>query len=587
MQKNKAERHNHALIWLRHTDTPLHARPMPVPTLVLNFGHSVLSSLSDYTEAASEIYRHHRRGYNIVAVTSAQGDQTDMLMAEARRIGPEGGTRNLPELLQLGERRSAALLALALERIGAPAFVRQARDLGLTATGDPMNAVLTGLNTGQLMQDLKDHDIVVMPGFVAIGEKDRAVLLGQGGADLTALYVADQLGAPALLLKDVDGVYDRDPKQGSDTPARRYPRVSYADVRRKAAPLIASRALDYAESVGQRFRIGAPGVAGSTQVGDVSERPIDAQTPRKMRIVMMGLGIVGGGVWRRVAEHTDRFEIVRVMVRSPDKYIDQGYPEDVLTTDSSDLFAVKPDIFIDVSGPIDPALQLTRDMLAKGVHVVSANKQAIATGGQSLLDQAASSGAQLLFSSAAGGGMPVLEMCIRERGRIARVEALLNGTTNFMLGEMDRGMSYENALKLAQDRGYAEADPTSDVDGHDAAAKIRLVSLLGFGEELTPDQIARDTLAQVGNKPEPGTVLKRVARVSGDTGELVADLRLRALSPNNFLAKAEGEDAHAVFDFTDGDRYVIRGKGAGRWPTTESVMADLYDLSNSNENASN
>ncbi|MEL6687234.1 MAG: homoserine dehydrogenase [Pseudomonadota bacterium] len=553
---------------------------MPVPTLVLNFGHSVLRSLSDYTEAASEIYRHYRTGRNIVAVTSAQGDQTDVLIAEARRIGPEGDARNLPELLQLGERRSAALLALALERIGAPAFVRQARDLGLTATGDPMNAELTGLNTGQLMQDLKDHDIVVMPGFVAIGEKDRAVLLGQGGADLTALYVADQLGAPALLLKDVDGVYDRDPAERSDAPLKRYTRVSYADVRRKAGPLIASRALDYAESTGQRFRIGKPGVAISTQVGDVSDAPVESTPPRKLRIAMMGLGIVGGGVWRRVAEHPDRFEIVKVMVRSPQKYIDQGYPETVLTTDADDLFAADPDIFIDVSGPIEPALTLTRDMLAKGVHVVSANKQAIANGGQALLDHATSSKARLLFSSAAGGGMPVLEMCLREHGRIARVEALLNGTTNFMLGEMDAGMSYDDALTLAQDRGYAEADPTADVDGHDAAAKIRLVSLLGFGVELEPEQIGRDTLAGVDEVKKPGMIVKRVARVSGDTGEIVADLRLRALSPNNFLAQADGEDAHAVFDFTDGDRYVIRGKGAGRWPTTESVMADLYDLSN-------
>lgn len=553
---------------------------MSVPTLVLNFGHSVLSSLSDYTEAASEIYRHYRTGRNIVAVTSAQGDQTDVLLAEARRIGPEGDARNLPELLQLGERRSAALLALALERIGAPAFVRQARDLGLTAKGDPMNAELTGLNTGQLMQDLKDHDIVVMPGYVAIGEKDRAVLLGQGGADLTALYVADQLGAPALLLKDVDGVYNRDPRESGSDPAQRYDRVSYADVRRKAAPLIASRALDYAESVGQRFRIGAPGAAASTQVGDVSDMPGDARQTRKLRIAMMGLGIVGGGIWRRVEELTDRFEIVRVMVRNPAKYIEQGYPSDILTTSADDLIAADPDIFIDVSGPIDPALGLMRDMLSKGVHVVSANKQAIAEGGQDLLDHAEKSGARLLFSSAAGGGMPVLEMCLRERGRIARVEALLNGTTNFMLGEMEAGLSYDEALKLAQDRGYAEADPTADVDGHDAAAKIRLVSLLGFGQELTPDQIARDTLSSMKSNREPGTILKRVARVSGDTGELVADLRLRELSPNNFLAKADGEEAHAVFDFTDGDRYVIRGKGAGRWPTTESVMADLYDLSN-------
>jgi homoserine dehydrogenase len=555
---------------------------MPVPTLVLNFGHSVLRSLEDYTEAASEIYRHYRMGQNIVAVTSAQGDQTDVLMAEARRIGPDNDARNLPELLQLGERRSAALLALALERIGAPAFVRQARDLGLTAKGDPLNAELTGLKTGQLLQDLKDHDIVVMPGYVAIGEKDRAVLLGQGGADLTALFVADQLGAPALLLKDVDGVYSRDPAQGGREPLKRYSRVSYADLRRKAGPLVSSRAIDYAEGVGQRFRIGTPGVSTYTEVGDVSDAPGPVIERRKLRIAMMGLGTVGGGIWRRVASHPDTFEIFKVMVRNPDKYIAQGYSKDLLTTEAADLLAAKPDIFIDVSGPVDPALQITRDMLAAGVHVVSANKQAIAEGGQALLDQAASSNAQLLFSSAAGGGMPVLEMCLRERGRIARVEALLNGTTNFMLGEMERGESYDAALSTAQERGFAEADPTADVDGHDAAAKIRLVSLLAFGQELAPDAISRDTLDGAAAMQKDGMVLKRVARVVGDAGEgnLVADLRLRALSPNNFLAKADGEEAHAVFDFTDGDRFVIRGKGAGRWPTTESVMADLYDILN-------
>ena len=177
---------------------------MPVPVIVLNFGHSVLRSLDDYSNAASEIYRHYRQGYNVVAVTSAQGDQSDVLMAEARQIGPEGEAENLAELLQLGERRSAALLALALERVGAPAFVRQARDLGLKAQGTYKQAELVDLNVEQLRADLKTHDIVVMPGYVAIGEDDRPVLLGQGGADLSALYVAHRLGVKALLLKDVD-----------------------------------------------------------------------------------------------------------------------------------------------------------------------------------------------------------------------------------------------------------------------------------------------------------------------------------------------------------------------------------------------
>ena len=550
---------------------------MPVPVIVLNFGHSVLNSLEDYTQAASEIYRHYRQGQNVVAVTSAQGDQTDVLMAEARRIGPDGEAKNLPELLQLGERRSAALLALALERIGAPAFVRQARDLGLTASGSFTEARLTGLNTPQLLQDLKDHDIVVMPGFVAIGEKDRSVLLGDGGADLTALYVADQLGVDALLLKDVDGIYQVDPK--SDPNAKRYETIDWDEASEVAGPLIAPRALGFARKQKVPFRVGLPGVPSYTRVGGFDGKLKASQSPKKLKLALMGLGIVGGGVFRRVAAHADQFEIVKIMVRNPDKYIDQGYDPDVLTTDFDVIKASKPDVFIVVSGPVEPALSYCREMLEAGVHVVSANKQAIATGGQALIDLAAKHKTQLLFSSAAGGGMPVLEMCLRETGRITRVRALLNGTTNYMLDEIGKGRSYAQALKDAQDKGFAEADPTADVGGADAAAKIRLIALLGFGETLALDDIPRDTIENF-NPTEPAKgAWKRVAKIWRDQNGFSSALQLRDLSLNNFMAQADGEEAHAIFDFDDGDQYRIRGKGAGRWPTTESVMADLFDIS--------
>ena len=551
---------------------------MPVPVIVLNFGHSVLNSLEDYTQAASEIYRYYRQGNNVVAVTSAQGDQTDVLMAEARRIGPEGDAKNLPELLQLGERRSAALLALALERIGAPAFVRQARDLGLTAKGSYTEARLTGLDTDQLWADLKAHDIVVMPGFVAIGEKDRAVLLGDGGADLTALYVANQLGVEAVLLKDVNGIYDRDPKQAGPA-AQRYSEISWDDATRVAGPLIAPRALGFAKKEEVPFRVGTPGLPSYTRVGTATGAMLPAPTPRKMRVAMMGAGVVGGGVFRRLAAHPKLFDLVKIMVRSPDKYIDQGYASDMLTTNFDDLLLAKPDIFIDVSGGIEPALSHTKAMLAKGVHVVSANKQAISNGGQSLLDFAKEHGAQLRFSSAAGGGMPVLEMCIREAGRITRVQALLNGTTNYMLDEMGKGKSYAEALKDAQDKGFAEADPSGDVNGSDAAAKIRLIAMLGFGEAITLDDIPRDTIENFEPNSPPKGAIKRIANMWRDRNGFSTALELKDLSRNNFLAQADGEEAHAIFDFDDGDQYRIRGKGAGRWPTTESVMADMFDIS--------
>jgi len=547
---------------------------MPVPVIVLNFGHSVLRSLDDYTQAASEIYRHYRQGQNVVAVTSAQGDQTDMLMAEARQIGPEGSAKNLPELIQLGERRSAALLALALERIGAPAFVRQARDLGLKAR----NATLVDLNVEQLEDDLKNHDIVVMPGHVAIGEKDRTVLLTEGGSDMTAIYVAKRLGRKATLLKDVEGVFEHDPKSSGPAP-KRYDHISYADAREKAEPLVSPKALDFAEEHKIEFDIGKPGIPSYTTIGAKTGSLSSIPQPKKLRVAMLGCGIVGGGVYRRVKANSDRFEMVKIMVRDTAKYIDQGYKPEEMTTDIAEVIAAKPDIFIDVSGPIDPALGHCKTMLENGVHVVSANKQAIASGGQELIDFAKTKGAQLMFSSAAGGGMPVLEMCIRERGRITRVEALLNGTTNYMLDEISAGKSYAEALKEAQDKGFAEADPSGDVNGSDAAAKIRLVALLGFGEEITLDDIPRDTIENFAPSAPPKGAMKRIATCWKDMNGFSTKLELKDLSLNNFIAQADGEEAHAIFYFDDGDQYRIRGKGAGRWPTTESVMADLFDIS--------
>ena len=555
-----------------------------VPAIVLNFGQSVLRSLDDYTRAAEEIYRHYRQGQNVVAVTSAQGDQSDMLMAEARRIGPGERAKNLGELLQLGERRSAALLSLALERIGVGAFVRQARDLGLKAkSGEGGRGELTEMDVAQLQADLKVHDIIVMPGYVGIGENDRPVLLGDGGADFTALYVAQKLGTRALLLKDVDGVYARDPKEAGDAPLR-YSKISWDEAMERAGVLIDPKALKFAKANKFSFEVGAPGRSDYTVVGSRSAKPAAPKEPKRLRVAMMGLGVVGGGVYRRLKDYPERFEIVKILTRDPAKYVAQKYPEALLTDDFDELVAAEPDVFVDVAGSVEPALSRTLRMLGEGVHVVSANKQAIAAGGQELIDFAKAQGVELRFSAAAGGGMPILEMMERERGRVASVEALLNGTSNYILDRITAGVAYADALQEAQDLGFAEADPTDDVDGNDAAAKIRLVALVGFGEEVEMDSIRRETIRDFDRETVNGK-WKRVARVwRDDVTGFHAALELRDLSPNAFLAKAEAEEAHAIVEFTDGDAYQLRGKGAGRWPTTASVVADLFDVALSGTN---
>ena len=148
-----------------------------------------------------------------------------------------------------------------------------------------------------------------------------------------------------------------------------------------------------------------------------------------------------------------------------------------------------------------------------------------------------------------------------------------------MLDEIGKGRSYEEALKDAQDKGFAEENPSSDVSGDDAAANIRLMAMLGFGEAITLEDIPMETIANFNPKTPSKGAWKRVAKLSNNKNGFSSALELKDLPKTNFLAQADGEEAHAVFDFENGDQYRIRGKGAGRWPTTESVMADLFDIS--------
>jgi len=228
------------------------------------------------------------------------------------------------------------------------------------------------MNTEQLIEDLKNHDIIVMPGYVGIGEKDRPVLLGNGGADMTAIYVAQQLGVKALLLKDVDGVYEHDPR-GSGPAPKRYSQISWDDAIERAGPLVASKAMQYAKDNSLEFDIGTIGMPIYTAVGPTTSDPKAGPVVKPMRVAMMGCGVVGGGVLRRVRSMPSRFSMVKIMVRNVDKYIAEGIAPELLTADFDDVLAAEPDVFIDVSGPIDPGLDFSRQMLSRGVHVVSAN----------------------------------------------------------------------------------------------------------------------------------------------------------------------------------------------------------------------
>ena len=184
----------------------------PLDVVVLKFGSSVLRSIADLDRVVAEIYRHARDGRRVVAVVSAIGRSTDQLLDEARSVAAEPDASAHAALLATGELRSAALLHLALRRDGAKSLPLDHLALGIRTEGELLHATPVGLATDRLQRALESHDVVVVPGFVGVHEDGRTSLLGRGGSDLTAVALTSWLNADrCILVKDVDGLYDRDP----------------------------------------------------------------------------------------------------------------------------------------------------------------------------------------------------------------------------------------------------------------------------------------------------------------------------------------------------------------------------------------
>ena len=185
----------------------------PADAVVLKFGSSVLRDKSDLPLVVSEIYRRRRDGRKVIAVVSAFAGETDALIAEAASVGG-ARSRHAPRIIALGEERSAALLAIACETAGLDALVLDARTLTLTAGGPVDDAHPENVDGALLQTALAARDVIIVPGFVALGPTGEPVLLGRGGSDLTAVFLASALGlGETTLMKDVDGVYDRDPNR--------------------------------------------------------------------------------------------------------------------------------------------------------------------------------------------------------------------------------------------------------------------------------------------------------------------------------------------------------------------------------------
>ncbi len=546
----------------------------------LKFGSSVLRTAADLPWCVQQVYGHVRRGERVVAVVSAFAGVTDALYARAREHGRE--ERATAALVATGEHESAALLALALDRSGVPARLLGPQAVRLRTRGPVLDAEPAEVATGPFLDALAAHPVVVFPGFCGVDDDGHTTLLGRGGSDLTALFLADRLRARCVLLKDVDGLYERDPALPGPPPSR-YERLTWEEALRVGGKVVQPKTLRTARLHGRELEIRAIGAPGGTVVGPHAPALAAPAARRPLRIALLGLGVVGGGVYERLRLRPDLFDVVSVAVRDPERHVQGGVPAGLLTTNPDATLDAGADVVVEALGGVAPAADLLLAALRDGRRVVTANKAALAARHPEFAPFLAGSAPRLRASASVGGAVPVLETldALLARGPdappLVRVRGVVNGTCNYVLDRLADGLDLAGAIAEAQLAGYAEPDPTYDVAGHDAAHKLRLIVARITGR--VPDAVDVQGLDEHTAEAQRDAIAagRRVKLVASWDGT-AARVGLESLPADDPLATARAEQNAVEFVLADGSVRRVAGRGAGRAPTTTAVVADLLDV---------
>ncbi len=552
--------------------------------IVLKFGGSVLRAEDDLYRAVSEIDRWVREGFSVIAVTSAFHGRTDQLLEQARRLSHRPDPGALASLVATGEQAAAAALVLALDRAGVSSGLLDAATAGIRADGDPLDATLASIDPAAFERARSRHTVSVVPGFIARDRRGEIVLLGRGGSDYSALFIAQRLDARCRLLKDVAGVFDRDPALPG---ARRLAAITWRDALALGGRILQPKALRFAFEANLRFEVGAPDLDAATLVGEDSTLEASPPSPRPpLRVALLGAGTVGLGVLRHLQQRSDTFDIVGVACRDAVKAVNAGVPSCLVRTDIKDLVHnAEYDVLVEAIGAAEPAATMLERALRTGCDVVTVNKTALSRHWDRLDRARAIGGGELRFSGAVGGAAPILASIAaihRTRG-VRSVDAVLNGTTNFVLDRMHEGLTLDDALREARIAGFAEADPSTDIDGIDAAEKASIIVASCLGGRLAPQQVARGSIR--GVTPDGCALattqslrVRSVASIRRDGDAWSATVGIRTLDRDTHLAALHDEWNGALIKDEDGRAHIVLGRGAGRWPTAQAALADLLSL---------
>jgi homoserine dehydrogenase len=316
---------------------------------------------------------------------------------------------------------------------------------------------------------------------------------------------------------------------------------------------------------------------------------------RNLRIALLGGGSVGAQVASLLIEHGDELasragaglELIGVAVRNIDAERTPPIPKHLLTTDAESLI-LGADIVIELMGGLEPARTLILSAINSGADVITANKALLATHGPELFDAAEQVGAQLYYEAAVGGAIPIIRP-LRDSlagDRVKRILGIVNGTTNFILDLMEReNASLESALATATELGYAEADPTADIEGYDAAQKVAILASLAFHTNVPLHSVYREgitkvTIEQIESARKAGYVVKLLAiceRLTDASGEDGVSARVYpALIPTTHpLAAVHGANNAVFIEAEAAGDLMFYGAGAGGKETASAVLGDL------------
>lgn len=313
------------------------------------------------------------------------------------------------------------------------------------------------------------------------------------------------------------------------------------------------------------------------------------------KIGLLGYGTVGTGTAEIILDPEGRnsllqeIEIAKVGVRSLDQPRSPQLPTGVLTTDLETIVNDSEiEIVVELLGGLEPARSLILQAIANGKHIVTANKAVIARHGEEIFTAANQAGVYVLFEAAVGGGIPVIKPLKQSLGvnRIETVIGIINGTTNYILTQMtEEGADFEEVLAEAQQLGYAEADPTADVDGYDAADKIAILAAIAFNGRIKRDQISCEGIRQINATDisyadDLGFVIKllAIAKANADSDSLQVRVHPTLVSKDHPLANVNGVYNAILVEGDPLGQVMLFGPGAGKGATASAVASDIVNI---------